>query len=87
MQTVELVELAYYWVKPRYGKLEGLWTVAKWDVGSFWGIDGGEISPSVISGPIPRPETVPPADGALGRQDGPSDRAHDEPLIPQAEGV
>lgn len=55
LPTVVLEEGAMYWVKPKYGDKADLWTVAKWEVGSFWGIGGGEISPGVISGPIPRP--------------------------------
>jgi hypothetical protein len=59
MPTVTLEEGAMYWVKPRYGAGEGLWTVARWEVGCFWGVNGQEVSPGVISGPIPRPADPP----------------------------
>lgn len=56
LPTVVLEEGAMYWVKPRYGDKADLWTVAKWEVGCFWGIgNAGEISPAVICGPIPLP--------------------------------
>ncbi|RAK68768.1 hypothetical protein DJ019_01795 [Phenylobacterium kunshanense] len=55
LPTVILEEDAMYWVKPAYGPDEGKWTVARWFVGCFWGLDGNELRPTVISGPIPRP--------------------------------
>lgn len=55
LPTVVLEEGALYWIKPRYGDHADRWTVAKWEVGSFWGINGGEVSPAIISGPIPHP--------------------------------
>jgi len=55
LPTVALVDEAFYWIKPAYGDNADRWTVARWHVGSFWGVDGREIRPSVISGPIPGP--------------------------------
>jgi hypothetical protein len=58
MATVELVEGAYYWVRHRHENTER-WTVARWEVGSFWAVNGREFSPRTICGPIPRPEPAP----------------------------
>ena len=55
LPTVTLVDGAMYWIKDRYGP-SGLWTVAKWECGSFWGVGGKEAHPHVISGPIPAPQ-------------------------------
>lgn len=52
--TVELIDDAYYWIKPRHHEPD-LWTVARWQVGSFWGLDGKEVIPRVICGPIKDP--------------------------------
>lgn len=57
-----------YWVKPRYGDSAGLWTVATWEVGCFWGVGGQEVAPSAISGPIPRPD-APEPDPTHGRRE------------------
>lgn len=78
LPTVELIEDAYYWVKNRYSEHVARWTIARWSVGSFWGLSGGEISPSIISGPIPRP----PAESSAGsRPEGAASvGALDEPL-------
>lgn len=74
LPTVMLVEGAMYWVLPRHGTPELRWTVAKWEVGCFWGICG-EITPAVISGPIPPPADTSPQ--ASERSD--EDRSvHDE---------
>lgn len=63
LPTVELIDNAFYWIKPKH-EPQPLWTIAKWEVGSFWGLDGKEVTPSVISGPIQAPLS-PPADVAI----------------------
>lgn len=78
LPTVTLEEGAMYWVKPRHGKGEGLWTVAKWEVGGFWGVDG-EVYPQVISGPIPRPTSAEPDDRAERVGEGPASTAKRDP--------
>lgn len=55
MPTVEMVDGHFYWVKHAYEKPE-LWTVARWEHGSFWDLNGREMTPRIISGPIPKPE-------------------------------
>jgi hypothetical protein len=55
LPTVVLKEGAMYWVKPRYGADAERWTVARWEVGCFWGVGGGEVAPAIICGPIPNP--------------------------------
>ena len=65
--TVELIENAFYWIKPSYGKDADRWTVAKWEVGFFWGLSGSEVTPKVISGPIPNPLGNAEAGDSTGR--------------------
>jgi hypothetical protein len=55
LPTVSLENGAMYWVKPAYGPGADVWTVARWEHGCFWGISNQEITPSIISGPIPSP--------------------------------
>lgn len=82
LPTVRLEEGAMYWVKNRYGDNTDLWTVARWEVGSFWGIGrDAEISPSVICGPIPRPlanTTSQDAGGEADQVNRSNDLARDE---------
>jgi hypothetical protein len=53
LPTIVMVEGAIYWVMPAHG--EQLWTVARWQSGYFYGLDGREVTPGTICGPIPRP--------------------------------
>lgn len=62
LPRVELIEGAFYWVAPAYGKKAGLWVAARWSVGSFWA-DRSEIPPGVIAGPIPTPDNLTPQEG------------------------
>ncbi len=56
LPTVTLNDGDLYWIKPAYGDGAGLWTIGRWEHGCWWGIKGQEVTPRVISGPIPRPD-------------------------------
>jgi hypothetical protein len=58
LPTVHLIDGDLYWIKGCYTNPDR-WTVAKWEVGYWWGMDGKQTTPSVISGPIPRPVETP----------------------------
>ena len=60
LPTINLVEGQWYWVKDRASGVDGPWSVAKWEVGSFWITGWHEASPCVISGPIPHPDQPTP---------------------------
>lgn len=57
MPMVVLVPCRFYWINAAYENQDE-WIVARWEVGSFWGPNGSEITPSIVCGPIQEPTPI-----------------------------